>query len=571
MAGTRSRHGVAPLLSLSPMLTLLICPSVDAVVYQGSGNRCSAWYRGHCPNPNDLSVIGLHVSVGTLKDCMTYCYQAFVYGGPPCAFGVFLGTLQSDNCLIINAGGQTTMEDYLDQCSNKGQPTSKASQWSEETPACPEAIDTSPCFQSAAGEVYEGAPQTTKGMRFAVTDCSGQTPSHEIDSSAAGFDGAACFDEAKAYNEDSDVTDPYMIWHGGKSANNECRAVKDASMEITCLSIVFKGPFANAKFEDGSDYSEQKDYEYFTSCTAYSDGGQDGGTTSPPPSPSLAPSPPIPPQAPALPSDAVEKNVKVTFMVDEACTDAFKLKVKTATATACKVAISNTEVSCTPTSSTRRRRLDTTEVTVTMGTTEADANAVQTVAEAFFRSGDASIAFGTTVSGATFDVTDAISSDPHPPPAPPFCDDDNEAAVVFKADGECLGSVTFGQSQRLEWRTTFCDIDSPYTGYAILRPIPDRLEVFNLQADYTNVLDGWPYNTVSWHVRTAGTSITDDVNDDSNILRLYGAGPSNEITKDSLIAYSAPETVEGSFYIYSALSDQHCLTKFNEGGSYYIY
>ena len=361
MAGTRSRHGVAPLLSLSPMLTLLICPSVDAVVYQGSGNRCSAWYRGHCPNPNDLSVIGLHVSVGTLKDCMTYCYQAFVYGGPPCAFGVFLGTLQSDNCLIINAGGQTTMEDYLDQCSNKGQPTSKASQWSEETPACPEAIDTSPCFQSAAGEVYEGAPQTTKGMRFAVTDCSGQTPSHEIDSSAAGFDGAACFDEAKAYNEDSDVTDPYMIWHGGKSANNECRAVKDASMEITCLSIVFKGPFANAKFEDGSDYSEQKDYEYFTSCTAYSDGGQDGGTTSPPPSPSLAPSPPIPPQAPALPSDAVEKNVKVTFMVDEACTDAFKLKVKTATATARKVAISNTEVSCTPTSSTRRRRLDTTE------------------------------------------------------------------------------------------------------------------------------------------------------------------------------------------------------------------
>ena len=119
MAGTRSRHGVAPLLSLSPMLTLLICPSVDAVVYQGSGNRCSAWYRGHCPNPNDLSVIGFHVSVGTLKDCMTYCYQAFVYGGPPCAFGVFLGTLQSDNCLIINAGGQTTMEDYLDQCSNK--------------------------------------------------------------------------------------------------------------------------------------------------------------------------------------------------------------------------------------------------------------------------------------------------------------------------------------------------------------------------------------------------------------------------------------------------------------------
>ena len=119
MAGTRSRHGVAPLLSLSPMLTLLICPSVDAVVYQGSGNRCSAWYRGHCPNPNDLSVIGFHVSVGTLKDCMTYCYQAFVYGGPPCAFGVFLGTLQSENCLIINAGGQTTMEDYLDQCSNK--------------------------------------------------------------------------------------------------------------------------------------------------------------------------------------------------------------------------------------------------------------------------------------------------------------------------------------------------------------------------------------------------------------------------------------------------------------------
>ena len=206
-----------------------------------------------------------------------------------------------------------------------------------------------------------------------------------------------------------------------------------------------------------------------------------------------------------------------------------------------------------------------------MGTTEAGANAIQTVAEAFFRSGDASIAFGTTVSGATFDVTDAISSDPHPPPAPPFCDDDNEAAVVFKADGECLGSVNFGQSQRLEWRTTFCDIDSPYTGYAILRPIPDRLEVFNLQADYTNVLDGWPYNTVSWHVRTTGNYITDDVNDDSNILRLYGAGPSNEITKDSLIAYSAPETVEGSFYIYSALSDQHCLTKFNEGGSYYIY
>ena len=41
MAGTRKRHGVAPLLSLSPMLTLLVCPSVDANECPDEPVQCS--------------------------------------------------------------------------------------------------------------------------------------------------------------------------------------------------------------------------------------------------------------------------------------------------------------------------------------------------------------------------------------------------------------------------------------------------------------------------------------------------------------------------------------------------
>ena len=62
----------------------------------------------------------------------------------------------------------------------------------------------------------------------------------------------------------------------------------------------------------------------------------------------------------------------------------------------------------------------------------------------------------------------SIATAASPPPAPPFCDGDDDAYVVFKADGECLGSVNFQQGGRLEWRTTFCEPNSPYTPWRSL-------------------------------------------------------------------------------------------------------
>ena len=189
------------------------------------------------------------IRINTVVECMDECSLVGpAYQGSPCTFGIFMGTQQDENCLLFTTDIHWTMEEYLDTCRNRGQPTSKASQRSDDPPACPEAIDTSdsPCFQSAAGE------STTEGMRFAVTSCDGQTASHTIDSSADGFDGAACFAASKAYNENADVTDPYMFWDHDPPGDHqppECHAV-DALMDITCGSIVFKGPFAAMQFED---------------------------------------------------------------------------------------------------------------------------------------------------------------------------------------------------------------------------------------------------------------------------------------------------------------------------------
>ena len=112
------------------------------------------------------------------------------------------------------------------------------------------------------------------------------------------------------------------------------------------------------------------------------------------------PSPPMPPQAPALSSVAVTHHVVATFKVNAACTPALESNIRNQMAEHSGVAINNTNVTCATVPSTRRRRLDSAEVTVTLGTTAENAGAVQTAAQSFLESDAATTgtAFGASVS-----------------------------------------------------------------------------------------------------------------------------------------------------------------------------
>lgn len=370
----RRRHGVAAVLTLFA--------SAGHADEHTTNIRCSNSYNRKGVNPPSATV---SVHVNDLGECESNCdlFASF----DQCAWFIYYTYGPSDNCLLYGPPGPDvmTMETWLATNPVRGQPVL----------GCPAEIDEGTC-DAGTIEEYPYPP-----MKFAVAGCALTVRGDDTTNDQETYEECLEHCRDKFYNLASDDTPteaPYMTYD---TREKECTCWTTSAFEHNCQLIIFKA-------EPGAGTMDK-----YQDCIA---DGNGGGTTSPPPSPSLPPpSPPIPPQAPALSGDEVKKTVKVTFTVDEECTEPLKLKIQTATATACEVAISNTNVSCTTTSSTRRRRLDIEEVTVTMGTTEANAGAVQAAAESFFGSaGDASTAFGTTVSGATVTIADAVSSgDPH--------------------------------------------------------------------------------------------------------------------------------------------------------------
>ena len=83
MAGTRKRHGVAPLLSLSPMLTLLACPSVGA--NECPDGPCSEYPPHECPNCASAAP-GAEWHVMKVSSCSTCALNGNQndYAGEPC-------------------------------------------------------------------------------------------------------------------------------------------------------------------------------------------------------------------------------------------------------------------------------------------------------------------------------------------------------------------------------------------------------------------------------------------------------------------------------------------------------
>ena len=77
MAGTRKRHGVAPLLSLSPMLTLLVCPSVGANECPNERVQCS---EGPVMKVSSCSTCALNGS----PNMGSYIEGGESHKGPPC-------------------------------------------------------------------------------------------------------------------------------------------------------------------------------------------------------------------------------------------------------------------------------------------------------------------------------------------------------------------------------------------------------------------------------------------------------------------------------------------------------
>ena len=77
MAGTRKRHGVAPLLSLSPMLTLLVCPSVGANECPNERVQCS---EGPVMKVSSCSTCALNGS----PNMHSYIEGGESHKGPPC-------------------------------------------------------------------------------------------------------------------------------------------------------------------------------------------------------------------------------------------------------------------------------------------------------------------------------------------------------------------------------------------------------------------------------------------------------------------------------------------------------
>ena len=125
MAGTRKRHGVAPLLSLSPMLTLLVCPSVDANECPDEPVQCSegqVMKVSSCSscalNGNKYDSVGEPCTcTGSKGECAlpsTLCHDADNGAGTSCSSGILVRKLKAKAAApTFRAGSWTPTEELL--------------------------------------------------------------------------------------------------------------------------------------------------------------------------------------------------------------------------------------------------------------------------------------------------------------------------------------------------------------------------------------------------------------------------------------------------------------------------